>query len=42
VAEYLDALRACMTLKITPGDSPAWRVLAGATLAKWASRDEQA
>jgi len=40
VAEYLDAVRACTTLEINPGDSLAWRILAHATLAKWQSHDE--
>jgi MoxR-like ATPase len=40
VAEYLDAVRACTALEITPDDSLAWRVLAHATLAKWQSHDE--
>jgi MoxR-like ATPase len=40
VAEYLDAVRACTALEITPGDSLAWRVLAHTTLAKWQSHDE--
>ena len=33
-AEYLDAVRACAALDITPGDSRAWQLLAAATLAK--------
>ncbi len=33
-AEYLDAVRACAALEISPGDSRAWQVLASATLAK--------
>jgi MoxR-like ATPase len=41
VAEYLDAVRACLALNITPGDSRAWRILAEVTLAKEHSSDEQ-
>jgi MoxR-like ATPase len=41
VAEYLDAVRACLALKITPGDSRAWQILSDVTLAKEHSRDEQ-
>jgi MoxR-like ATPase len=33
-AEYLDAVRACIALQITPDDSRAWRILAAATLVK--------
>jgi MoxR-like ATPase len=33
-AEYLDAVRACTTLGITPDGSRAWQVLASATLTK--------
>ena len=33
-AEYLDAVRACGALGITPGTSRAWQLLAAATLAK--------
>jgi MoxR-like ATPase len=42
IAEYLDVVRACATLRITPDDSRTWQILASATLAKDAPSDRQA
>jgi MoxR-like ATPase len=38
-AEFLDALRACLALKIRPGASPAWDVLERACLSKPSGSD---
>lgn len=33
-AEYLDAIRACVELKVRPGDSPVWQAIESAVLVK--------
>jgi hypothetical protein len=33
-AEYLDAVRACLTLGVAPGDSKLWQAISAAVLVK--------